>query len=167
MQIEPTLSPEENQDKLVQTGEEKTTTPHEQEGGQELIAKEKTTQKSPATPSLEIAIDQLALEEFPSALEKVLKNDQWMKLGQLVRDLQQQFDAQFLKLLQEKKAEFIADGGNEIDFYFAPDYKKSFSSLLREYKQKKGKHFKEIEANQKANLNRKKEIIEEIKSLIV
>ena len=166
MQMEPTLSPEENQDKLVQTGEEKTTTPPEQEGGQEHVAEEKTTQKSPATPSLEIAIDQLALEEFPSALEKVLKNDQWMKLGQLVRDLQQQFDAQFLKLLQEKKAEFIADGGNEINFYFAPDYKKSFSSLLREYKQKKGKHFKEIEANQKANLNRKKEIIEEIKSLI-
>ncbi len=184
MQMEPTLSPEENQDKVLQTGEEKTTTPPEQEGGQEHIAEEKTTtppeqeggqehvaeekttRKSPATPSLEIAIDQLALEEFPSALEKVLKNDQWMKLGQLVRDLQQQFDAQFLKLLQEKKAEFIADGGNEIDFYFAPDYKKSFSSLLREYKQKKGKHFKEIEANQKANLNRKKEIIEEIKSLI-
>ena len=166
MQMEPTLSPEENQDKLVQTREEKTTTPPEQEGGQEHVTEEKTTQKSPATPSLEIAIDQLALEEFPSALEKVLKNDQWMKLGQLVRDLQQQFDAQFLKLLQEKKAEFIADGGNEIDFYFAPDYKKSFSSLLREYKQKKGKHFKEIEANQKANLNRKKEIIEEIKSLI-
>jgi hypothetical protein len=166
MQMEPTLSPEENQDKLVETGEEKTTTPPEKEGGQEHVAEKNTSRKSPATPSLEIAIDQLNLEEFPSALEKVLKNDQWMKLGQLVRDLQQQFDAQFLKLLQEKKAEFIEDGGNEIDFYFAPDYKKSFGSLLREYKQKKGKHFKEIEANQKANLNRKKEIIEEIKSLI-
>ena len=166
MQMEPTLSPEENQDKLEQTGEEKTSTPTTEKVGQENTAETKVASKPPATPSLEIAIDQLALEEFPSALEKVLKNDQWMKLGQLVRDLQQQFDAQFLKLLQEKKAEFIADGGNEIDFYFAPDYKKSFSNLLREYKQKKGKHFKEIEANQKANLNRKKEIIEEIKSLI-
>ena len=109
MQMEPTLSPEENQDKLVETGEEKTTTPPEKEGGQEHVAEKNTSRKSPATPSLEIAIDQLNLEEFPSALEKVLKNDQWMKLGQLVRDLQQQFDAQFLKLLQEKKAEFIAD----------------------------------------------------------
>ena len=163
MQMEPTLSPEENRDKLEQTGEEKkATSPTKEEVGQENVAKEKKT----STSSLEIAIDQLSLEEFPSALEKILKNDQWMKLGQLVRDLQEQFDARFLKLLQEKKTDFIAEGGNEIDFYFAPDYKKSFSNLLREYKQKKGKHFKEIEANQKANLNRKKEIIEEIKSLI-
>ena len=166
MQMEPTLSPEENQDKLVQTGEGKTTTPTKEKVGQEDAAETKAAPKPPAAPKLEIAIDQLALEEFPSALEKVLKNDQWMRLGQLVRDLQQEFDAQFLKLLQDKKEEFIADGGNEIDFYFAPDYKKSFSSLLREYKKKKGKYFKEIEANQKANLNRKKEIIEEIKSLI-
>ena len=166
MQMEPTLSPEENQDKLVQTEEEKTTTPTKEKVGQEDAAETKAAPKTPAASKLEIAIDQLALEEFPSALEKVLKNDQWMRLGQLVRDLQQEFDAKFLKLLQDKKEEFIADGGNEIDFYFAPDYKKSFSSLLREYKQKKGKHFKEIEANQKANLNRKKEIIEEIKSLI-
>lgn len=167
MQMEPTLSPEENQDKLELTGEEKkATSPTKEEVGQENVAQEKTASTPSSTPILAIAIDQLALEEFPSALEKVLKNDQWMKLGQLVRDLQQQFDAQFLQLLQEKKAEFIADGGNEIDFYFAPDYKKSFSNLLREYKQKKGKHFKEIEANQKANLNRKKEIIEEIKTLI-
>lgn len=166
MQMEPTLSPEENQDKLVQTEEEKTTTPTKEKVGQEDAAETKAAPKPPAASKLEIAIDQLALEEFPSALEKVLKNDQWMRLGQLVRDLQQEFDAKFLKLLQDKKEEFIADGGNEIDFYFAPDYKKSFSSLLREYKQKKGKHFKEIEANQKANLNRKKEIIEEIKSLI-
>lgn len=166
MQMEPTLSPEENQDKLEHAGEEKTTTPSMEEVGQDDAAETKAASKTPATPNLNIAIDQLSLEEFPSALDKVLKNNQWMKLGQLVRDLQQQFDAQFLKLLQEKKEEFIADGGNEIDFYFAPDYKKSFNSILREYKQKKAKHFREIEANQKANLNRKKEIIEEIKSLI-
>lgn len=162
MQMEPTLSPEENQDKIEQTGEEKTTT-----STSEKEEKKEESKPDPApTPSLEIAIDQLALEDFAGAMEKVLKNEQWMKLGQLVRDLQQSFDSQFLKVLQTKKAEFIEEGGNEIDFYFAPDYKKNFSALLKEYKQKKGKHFKELEASQKANLNRKKEIIEEIKSLI-
>ncbi len=162
MQMEPTLSPEENQGKLEQTGEEKTTT-----STSEKEEKKEASKPDPApTPSLEIVIDQLALEDFAGAMEKVLKNEQWMKLGQLVRDLQQSFDSQFLKVLQTKKAEFIEEGGNEIDFYFAPDYKKNFSALLKEYKQKKGKHFKELEASQKANLNRKKEIIEEIKSLI-
>jgi hypothetical protein len=168
MQMEPTLSPEENQDKLEQTGEEKTTTStsEKEEKKEALEEKEASKPETVPIPSLEIAIDQLALEDFAGAMEKVLKNDQWMKLGQLVRDLQQSFDSQFLKVLQTKKAEFIEEGGNEIDFYFAPEYKKNFSALLKDYKQKKGKHFKELEASQKANLNRKKEIIEEIKSLI-
>ena len=168
MQMEPTLSPEENQDKLEQTGEEKTTTStsEKEEKKEALEEKEASKPETAPIPSLEIAIDQLALEDFAGAIEKVLKNDQWMKLGQLVRDLQQSFDSQFLKVLQTKKAEFIEEGGNEIDFYFAPEYKKNFSALLKDYKQKKGKHFKELEASQKANLNRKKEIIEEIKSLI-
>lgn len=165
MQMEPTLSPEENRDQLEQTGEEKSTLPSQGIEEKDLAAEEKS-KKSVLSPGLEIAIDQLKIEEFPTALEKVLKHDQWMKLGQLVRDLQQQFDTQFLKLLQEKKAEFIGEGGNEIDFYFVPDYKKSFSNLLRNYKQKKSQYFKELEANQKANLNRKREIIEEIKTLI-
>lgn len=168
MQMEPTLSPEENQDKLEQTGEEKTTTStsEKEEKKEALEEKEASKPETAPIPSLEIAIDQLTLEDFAGAMEKVLKNDQWMKLGQLVRDLQQSFDSQFLKVLQTKKAEFIEEGGNEIDFYFAPEYKKNFSALLKDYKQKKGKHFKELEASQKANLNRKKEIIEEIKSLI-
>ena len=165
MQMEPTLSPEENRDQLEQTGEEKSTLPSQVIEEKDQAAEEKS-KKSVLSPGLEIAIDQLKIEEFPTALEKVLNHDQWMKLGQLVRDLQQQFDTQFLKLLQEKKAEFIGEGGNEIDFYFVPDYKKSFSNLLRNYKQKKSQYFKEMEANQKANLNRKREIIEEIKTLI-
>jgi len=165
MQMEPTLSPEENRDQLEQTGEEKSTLPSQGIEEKDQAAEEKS-KKSVLSPGLEIAIDQLKIEEFPTALEKVLNHDQWMKLGQLVRDLQQQFDTQFLKLLQEKKAEFIGEGGNEIDFYFVPDYKKSFSNLLRNYKQKKSQYFKEMEANQKANLNRKREIIEEIKTLI-
>ena len=165
MQMEPTLSPEENRDQLEQTGEEKSTLPSQGIEEKDQAAEEKS-KKSVLSPGLEIAIDQLKIEEFPTALEKVLNHDQWMKLGQLVRDLQQQFDTQFLKLLQEKKAEFIGEGGNEIDFYFVPDYKKSFGNLLRDYKQKKSQYFKEMEANQKANLNRKREIIEEIKTLI-
>ena len=165
MQMEPTLSPEENRDKLEHTGEEKSTLSSQDKEEKDQAAEEKSKKTLPS-PGLEIAIDQLKVEEFPTALEKVLKHDQWMKLGQLVRDLQQQFDTQFLKLLQEKKAEFIGEGGNEIDFYFVPDYKKSFSNLLRDYKQKKSQYFKEMEANQKANLNRKREIIEEIKTLI-
>ncbi len=164
MQMEPTLPPEENQDKIEPTGEDHPNSSAQEEVNDDSSREEKAKTKTKPAPNkiLEIAVGQLSLEDFPAALEKVLKNDQWMRLGTLVRDLQQSFEAQFLILLQEKKAEFIAEGGNEIDFYFVPEYKKKFSNLLKEYKQKKGKHFKEIEASQKANLNRKKKSLKRL-----
>ena len=116
--------------------------------------------------AFEIDFDQLPLEEFPKVMENILKHSQWMKLGNQVRSLQERFDQGFLVLLQEKKESFISDGGNEIDFYYAPEFKKEFTLHLREYKRRKKDHYNAIEAEQKANLNRKKEIIEEIKQLI-
>lgn len=175
MQMEPTMSPEENLNSTENQGEEKTPSVEEN-----ISPPEKEEEVKPAQTSQEeeekvekkveaaftINLDELALEEYPAVMDKILKSDQWMKLGTQVREIQASFEKKFQKEVQEKKETFIAEGGNEIDFYFAPEYKKNFSFALREYKNKKGQHFKEIEANQKANLSRKKEIIEEIKQLI-
>ena len=157
MQMEPTLSPEENQEQQQAAAEESVENSTNDAEATEAVEEDKKT-----APNLE----ELSLEDYPTAIEKILKDDQWMKMGANVRALQESFDQKFLKVLQEKKDAFIAEGGNEIDFYFQPDYKKNFSGLIREYKNRKSKHFKEQEAAQKANLNRKREIIEEIKQLI-
>ena len=182
MQIEPTMSPEENLNSTENQGEEKTPSVEENISPPEKEEEVKPVEGEvpPAQTSQEeeemvekkveaaftINLDELALEEYPAVMDKILKSDQWMKLGTQVREIQASFEKKFQKEVQEKKETFIAEGGNEIDFYFAPEYKKNFSFALREYKNKKGQHFKEIEANQKANLNRKKEIIEEIKQLL-
>jgi len=182
MQMEPTMSPEENLNSTENQGEEKTPSVEENISPPEKEEEVKPVEGEvpPAQTSQEeeemvekkveaaftINLDELALEEYPAVMDKILKSDQWMKLGTQVREIQASFEKKFQKEVQEKKETFIAEGGNEIDFYFAPKYKKNFSFALREYKNKKGQHFKEIEANQKANLNRKKEIIEEIKQLI-
>ena len=182
MQMEPTMSPEENLNSTENQGEEKTPSVEENISPPEKEEEVKPVEGEvpPAQTSQEeeemvekkveasftINLDELALEEYPAVMDKILKSDQWMKLGTQVREIQASFEKKFQKEVQEKKETFIAEGGNEIDFYFAPEYKKNFSFALREYKNKKGQHFKEIEANQKANLNRKKEIIEEIKQLI-
>ena len=182
MQMEPTMSPEENLNSTENQGEEKTPSVEENISPPEKEEEVKPVEGEvpPAQTSQEeeekvekkdeaaftINLDELALEEYPAVMDKILKSDQWMKLGTQVREIQASFEKKFQKEVQEKKETFIAEGGNEIDFYFAPEYKKNFSFALREYKSKKGQHFKEIEANQKANLSRKKEIIEEIKQLI-
>lgn len=167
MQMEPTLSPNENQDPIKNSETE--VTPQTEpivKANEEINTGVEEPVKKQVNPLLEVKIDELSIEDFPTTLQKILQHDQWMKMNQLVRDLQQAFDNQFLDKLQEKKKIFIEEGGNEIDFFFAPEYKKSFSLLLREYKSKKSAYFKELEAKQKANLNRKREIIEEIKQLI-
>ena len=182
MQMEPTMSPEENLNSTENQGEEKTPSVEENisppEKEEEVKPEEVEVKASQTSQEEEekvetkveaaftINLDELALEEYPAVMDKILKSDQWMKLGTQVREIQASFEKKFQKEVQEKKETFIAEGGNEIDFYFAPEYKKNFSFALREYKNKKGQHFKEIEANQKANLSRKKEIIEEIKQLI-
>lgn len=166
MQMEPTLTPNEHQDPNLTSAQESTPQTESTVNPKEEATATTNDPQKKDVKELEIPIDTLTLEDFPEALQKIIKHEQWMKHGQLVRDLQQAFDSQFLVLLQAKKEAFIAAGGNEIDFFFAPEYKKSFSQFLREYKTKKNTHYKELEAKQKANLNRKKEIIEEIKQLI-
>ena len=151
MQMEPTLSPEENQEEQPTTAAE---TPQNEASETAADASKNEEKKGPTTH--ELNIEELPLEDYPAAIEKILKSDQWMKMGSTIRSLQNSFDQKFLNVLQEKKEGFINEGGNEIDFFFNPDYKKNVVQLFREYRTRKSKHFKEQEAAQKANLNRKR-----------
>ena len=108
----------------------------------------------------------LDLEEYPSYLETLLKQSDWIKQHDNINVLKNDFENKFNIILEEKKIEFINNGGNEIDFYFNPSYKKEFYDLIKNYKNKKNKYFKELSSKQRTNLVRKKEIIEEIKKLI-
>lgn len=108
----------------------------------------------------------LDIEEYPTYLKEILKKPDWIKQNTTINILNNDFENKFKLILQEKKIEFINKGGNEIDFFFNPGYKKDFNDLLREYKNKKNQHFKDLSKKQKTNLARKKEIIEEIKKLI-
>ncbi|MGD1980929.1 MAG: DUF349 domain-containing protein, partial [Flavobacteriaceae bacterium] len=72
----------------------------------------------------------------------------------------------FQKDIEKQKKQFEKEGGNEIDFFFKPEYKIRFDQVSYEYRKKRRTHYKEQEATQKVNLERRKSIIEEIKKLI-
>ncbi len=76
------------------------------------------------------------------------------------------FEEKFQADLEINKQSFIKEGGNEIDFYFKPEYKKKFDQIGYDYREKRRNHYKSQEATQKVNLEKKKAIIEEIKNLI-
>ena len=110
--------------------------------------------------------ENLDLEEYPNYLNKLLNQSDWIKQNDNINILKNNFENQFQSELQKKKNEFIKKGGNEIDFYFTPPYKKEFYDLIKNYKHKKNQYFKELSNKQTKNLVRKREIIEEIKNLI-
>lgn len=110
--------------------------------------------------------DKMSLEALAIELEKLLKNEKVQAIKSHVDGIKNEFNSQFNALIDEKKADFINDGGNEIDFYYSSPVQKRFKSAYRDYRNKLNDHYKNIEQNLKQNLQNKLEIIEELKGLI-
>lgn len=121
--------------------------------------------QDPQTISSE-QLEKATLSELVALFEEQLLSEKWYLSRNLFQEITDRFEKNFNEILQLKKKEFIDEGGNSIDFYFKPVEKESFEKLQQEYRQKKRKHYLEVEEAQKANQERKEQIIEEIKELI-
>mgnify|MGYP001271277643 FL=1 len=104
--------------------------------------------------------------ELVSELEKLTKQDNWFNQTKNIQEITHQFETKFKNEIQIKKEEFIKEGGNEIDFYFRPSHKNEFDQIIKDHKKKKRSFFQEREQTQRLNLERKQEIIENLKNLI-
>lgn len=108
----------------------------------------------------------MSMQDLATELNRLLKHHKIQTISKHVNEIKAEFNAKFSQLLEEKKEEFINDGGNEIDFYYTDDTKKLFNSLYKDYKQSIGTYYKEREQNLKQNLENRLTIIEEIKGLL-
>jgi hypothetical protein len=109
--------------------------------------------------------DSLSLDELVLILEDLVKNHKIQAIKQHVQNIKTAFDSKFNELLEEKKEEFLANGGNEIDFHYSTPLKKSFNTAFKEYRQKTQTYYKNQERNLKENLSKRLEIIESIKEV--
>jgi len=107
-----------------------------------------------------------SLDELADALEKLIKNEPVQSIKKNVDDIKSVFNANFAKLLAEKKAAFLAEGGNSIDFQFSLPAKTKYNSLLSEYKQNRDKYYGELEKQLNQNLNTRLLVIDSLKDLI-
>ncbi|MDA8595061.1 DUF349 domain-containing protein [Flavobacteriaceae bacterium] len=107
-----------------------------------------------------------SLDELADALEKLVKNEPVQSIKKNVDDIKSVFNANFAKLLAEKKAAFLAEGGNSIDFQFSLPAKTKYNSLLADYKQKRDKYYGELEKQLNQNLNTRLLVIDSLKELI-
>ena len=110
--------------------------------------------------------DSMSLEGLAIELEKLVRSEKVQAIKTHVDGINAEFKKQFQALVEEKKEDFLNDGGNEIDFYFTSPIEKRYKAAYREYRNKISDHYKSLEKNLKQNLADKLEIIEELKGLI-
>ncbi|MCB0466723.1 MAG: DUF349 domain-containing protein [Aequorivita sp.] len=108
----------------------------------------------------------LSEKELVAELDKLLKTKKIQELKHDVEEIRSEFNSKFNEELEHKKEEFLAEGGNIIDFHYTTPLKKEFNSLYFDYKEKRNSHYKNLKKDLQANLDKRWELIEELKGLL-
>ena len=108
----------------------------------------------------------MSLGQLVGELENLLNTEKIQTIKAQFELIRGEFSGKFSTLLEEKKEEFLAGGGNSIDFHFKSPEKSRFNELSREYRDKRQAYYKNLEKSLKTNLEQRLQIIEEIKGLL-
>ena len=115
------------------------------------------------TPNIDYS--QLTELELISELKSIIHSKPVQQIKDTVENIKNEFNLKFQEGLEKNKESFLAEGGNIIDFYYTTPEKKEFDSFYYHYKDKRSTYYKNLQKDQKANLTKREEIIEELKSL--
>ena len=110
--------------------------------------------------------EKMSMEALADELEKLVNNEKVQAIKTHVEEIRTEFKSKFSSLLDEKKEEFLNEGGNIIDFHYSSHIQKRFKDSEKEYRTKITAHYKNIEKSLKDNLAERLDIIEGIKGLI-
>jgi hypothetical protein len=132
----------------------------------EDVVTENAEQDKPTKEVEIIAYDTLTLEELTDALEKLITTQKVQHIKSTAEIIKSAFNIKFGVLLAEKKAAFLADGGNTIDFQYSSPIKSRYNKLLSDYKKDRDLHYSNLEKQLKENLEKRVQVIEGLKSLI-
>jgi hypothetical protein len=108
----------------------------------------------------------LSEKELVAALDELLKTKKIQELKHDVEEIRTEFNNKFNEELEQKKEEFLAEGGNIIDFHYTTALKKDFNSLYFDYKERRNNHYKKLKGDLQANLDKRWELIEDLKGLL-
>ncbi|MDN6281105.1 MAG: DUF349 domain-containing protein, partial [Psychroflexus sp.] len=86
-----------------------------------------------------MSIDELVLE-----LNSLLKNEKVQNIREHVNQIKIEFDKMFNEIIEEKKEEFLEEGGNIIDFHYTSPIKKKFYQTYFDYREKRDKYYTQL-----------------------
>lgn len=108
----------------------------------------------------------MTIENLTGELQKLVRNEKIQAIKKHVDSIKHEFDLKFQEFIDGKKEDFIAKGGNEIDFRYNSVTKRQFNEVYGEYREKRNQYYKNLEKSLKDNLGKRLEIIEELKGLV-
>ena len=108
----------------------------------------------------------MSMEALVAELEKLVKNEKVQAIKDHVEGIKSEFKDKYNEVLEQRKEEFLADGGNSIDFQFSLPIKGRFNVAYNEYRSKRSEYYKNLEKDLNANLDRRLALIEELKGLL-
>ncbi|WP_405398139.1 DUF349 domain-containing protein [Maribacter sp. Asnod2-G09] len=109
---------------------------------------------------------EMSMENLVGELQRLVKNEKVQAIRKHVDSIKDEFNQKFDEFLEEKKEEFIANGGNEIDFRYNSVDKQQFNEVYSEYRDKRNQHYKSLEKSHKENLAYRLDLIEQLKALV-
>ena len=130
------------------------------------VAEDAENDDSKEDESPAVDYDTFSLEELVSSLEKTLSSNPVQKIKSQVEGIKSAFNQKFGAILAEKKAAFLEEGGNSIDFQFSSPLKTDYNNLLSDYKKQRDAFYKNVENNLNENFVKREQVIENLKNLI-
>ena len=108
----------------------------------------------------------MSMENLVGELQKLVKNEKVQAIKKHVDGIREEFNLKYQEFIDQKKEDFVANGGNEIDFRYNSVTKRQFNEVYNDYRDKRNQHYKSLEKSHKENLAYRLELIEEVKGLV-
>ncbi|MRT17235.1 DUF349 domain-containing protein [Vitellibacter sp. q18] len=136
------------------------------EDEEEVASSEDEEDEDDSTEASQRDYSSFSEKELVAELEKLLKTGKIQDIKHDVEEIRSEFNSKFNEALEHQKEEFLAEGGNIIDFQFTTPLKKQFNSLYFDYKEKRNNHYRNLKKDLQANLDKRWELIEALKGLL-
>ncbi|GEQ85859.1 hypothetical protein ULMS_13670 [Patiriisocius marinistellae] len=114
----------------------------------------------------EVDYSELSMPNLTEALNNLVTKYPVQKIKDPVDEIKNEFNNQFQELLKTKKEEFLAEGGNIIDFHYESSEKKAFNEAFSIYRAKKNAYYNNLKKSLESNLVTRTALIEELKALV-
>lgn len=113
----------------------------------------------------EVDYSDYSMEKLVAAFASLAKDHPAHKIKNQVNAIRSEFLDKFDEAKATAKEAFIAEGGNEIDFFYESNVRKEFNTLYSAYRKSQKERFESIKKEQEANLKTREALVEELKAL--